>query len=263
VRISGSFLPSWRDDRPAVRIEVVDTGIGIRKDVLPRLFQPFSQADLNVVRKFGGTGLGLAISHQIVELLGGELTVSSILGQGSTFALTVPTGNLDGVAMLRRPSETAQDVARHVSSAQPKSLEGIRILLAEDGYDNRRLIELVLHKSGAEVISVENGRLAVEKAEAESFDVILMDINMPEMDGLEATRLLRSRGYDRPILALTANAMAGDCERCCEAGCDEQLTKPIDRAQLVRAVAAFAKATHDRRKSEAPMAVMMGAIQRY
>jgi CheY-like chemotaxis protein len=173
-------------------------------------------------------------------MLGGELTATSTLGQGSTFTLTVATGNLDGIAMLQRPAETVIDVAQQASLAMPTTLEDVRVLLAEDGYDNRELIEMVLRKVGAKVESVENGRLAVAKAEAESFDVILMDINMPEMDGLEATRLLRSTGYDRPILALTANAMAGDGQMCREAGCNEHLTKPIDRARLIRTVAMFA-----------------------
>jgi PAS domain S-box-containing protein len=240
VRIVGSFLANWRDGRPAVQIEVIDTGIGIREEVLPRLFQPFSQGDESVSRKFGGTGLGLAISRQIAQMLGGELTATSTLGQGSTFTLTVATGNLDGIAMLQRPAETVIDVAQQASLAMPTTLEDVRVLLAEDGYDNRELIEMVLRKVGAKVESVENGRLAVAKAEAESFDVILMDINMPEMDGLEATRLLRSTGYDRPILALTANAMAGDGQMGREAGCNEHLTKPIDRARLIRTVAMFA-----------------------
>lgn len=240
VRIVASFIATWRHGRPAVRIEVIDTGIGIREDILPQLFQPFSQGDASVSRKFGGTGLGLAISRQIARMLDGDLTVASISGQGSTFTLTVPTGNLDGIAMLARPAEMALDIARNASLPSSTTLEGVRVLLAEDGYDNRRLIEMVLRTVGAKVESVENGRLAVAKAEAEQFDIILMDINMPEMDGFEATQLLRSRGYDRPILALTANAMAGDSEKCCEAGCNEHLSKPIDRAQLIRTVASFA-----------------------
>jgi CheY-like chemotaxis protein/HPt (histidine-containing phosphotransfer) domain-containing protein len=239
VRIVGSFLAEWRNGEPAVQIEVIDTGIGIPAEVLPQLFQPFSQGDANISRKFGGTGLGLAISRQIAQMLGGELTVTSVVGRGSTFTLTAPTGRIDGIAMIQRPAETVVDTARQASAATPATLKGVRILLAEDGYDNRELIEMVLRRVGAEVESVENGRLAVAKAEAEPFDVVLMDINMPEMDGFEATRLLRSRGYERPILALTANAMEGDMEKCREAGCDEHLTKPIDRVRLIQAIALF------------------------
>jgi len=239
VRIAASFLPNWRNSRPAVQIDVIDTGIGIREEILPQLFQPFSQGDSSVSRKFGGTGLGLAISRQIMQMLGGDLAATSVFGQGSCFTLTVPTGILDGVAMLDRPAESAVDVAGRASLATPATLEGVRVLLAEDGYDNRELIEIVLRRVGAKIESVENGRLAVARAEAETFDVVLMDINMPEMDGFEATRLLRSRGYDRPILALTANAMAGDSQKCREAGCNEHLPKPIDSVRLIRTIAAF------------------------
>jgi PAS domain S-box-containing protein len=240
VRIVASFLSDGGNGKPAVQIQVVDTGIGIHEEALPNLFKPFSQADSTVFRKYGGTGLGLAISRQIAQMLGGNLTVTSTFGKGSTFTLTASTGDLDGVGMLKSPAETVLDVARQSSLTQPAMLEGVRVLLAEDGFDNRRLIEMVLRKAGANITSVENGRLAVEKAMAELFDVILMDINMPEMDGYEATRLLRSRGYDRPILALTANAMAGDSDKCREAGCNEHLAKPIDRVQLVHSVATFA-----------------------
>ena len=249
VRIVASLLADWRDGQPAVRFEVIDTGIGIREEALPRLFQPFSQADASISQRFGGTGLGLAISHQIALMLGGELKVTSVFGQGSTFALTIPTGPLEGVAMLQRPAEMASDAGGRASLVPPAILEGVRVLLAEDGYDNRLLIEMVLRRVGAEVESVENGRLALAKAEAERFDVVLMDINMPEMDGVEATRLLRLHGYDRPIVALTANAMAGDSQKCREAGCNEHLTKPIDRAKLIRIVATFA----GRQTNEAPL----------
>ena len=250
VRIVASLLADWRDGQPAVRFEIIDTGIGIREEALPRLFQPFSQADASISRRFGGTGLGLAISHQIALMLGGELKVTSVFGQGSTFTLTIPTGPLEGVAMLQQPAEMASDAGGgRASLVPPAILEGVRVLLAEDNSDNRILIEMVLRRVGAEVESVENGRLALAKAEAERFDVVLMDINMPEMDGVEATRLLRSHGYDRPIVALTANAMAGDSQKCREAGCNEHLTKPIDRAKLIRIVATFA----GRQTNEAPL----------
>ena len=238
VRIVVTFLAQWREGRPAIRIDVIDTGIGIREEVLPQLFRPFAQGDPAISREFGGTGLGLALSRHIAGLLGGELTVLSVWGQGSTFTLTIPTGDLRKISMLRNPAE-----AVHLSGGVlPKSgsvdLRGIRVLLAEDGFDNRELIRTVLSKAGAQVEAVENGRLAVARAEAVSFDVILMDINMPEMDGYEATRTLRDRHYDRPILALTANAMSGDSDRCLAAGCNAYLTKPIDRAQLIQAIAA-------------------------
>ena len=236
VRIVTSLLPNWQG-QPAVRVQVIDTGIGIREEVLPKLFEPFSQGDESVFQQFGGTGLGLAISRHIVNMLGGELAATSVWGKGSNFNLTVPTGDLDGVHMLENPAEAEQENAAHTEIQSPKALEGLRLLLAEDGYDNRELIRTVLCAAGATVETVENGQKAVEKAEAEPFDAVLMDMNMPVMDGYEATRLLREHGYERPILALTANAMASDGKKCLVAGCDQHLTKPIDRARLIRTIA--------------------------
>jgi CheY-like chemotaxis protein len=239
VRIVVSLVPSWRSGRPALRIDVVDTGVGIREEVLGRLFQPFSQGDASVSRKFGGTGLGLAISRQVADLLGGELTAQSTFGQGSTFTLTVPTGDLQGVEMVSGCAESVEphQPARRVPFG--KDLAGVRVLLAEDGFDNQQLICTVLRNVGADVEAVENGRLALERAEAQSFDVILMDMSMPEMDGYQAAQALRDRGYQGPILALTANAMSGDGERSRQAGCNEHLTKPIDRSALIRTIGRY------------------------
>ncbi len=239
VRIRVAFLPEWQSAGPAVKIEVIDTGIGIREEALPQLFQPFNQGDASVSRRFGGTGLGLAISRQIAELLGGELTVQSTFGRGSTFSLTVPTGELGGVKMLPRPVEALAESAPEPRPSTGKELAGVRILLAEDGSDNQELIRTVLRMAGAEVEIAENGRVAVDKAQAETFDVILMDMNMPEMDGAEATRILRDRGYAQPILALTASAMPGDAGLSRAAGCDGHLTKPIDRVRLTRTIAEY------------------------
>ena len=249
VRTVASFLPEGWDGQPALRIEVIDTGIGIREEVLPQLFQPFRQGDAAVSRKFGGTGLGLAISHHIAHLLGGDLTATSVWGQGSTFTLTVPTGSLKDIRMLQRPTEVEHETAGHVWQPTAEDLRGVRVLLAEDGFDNRELIRTILQRAGAEVETAENGRLAVAKAESSPFDLILMDINMPEMDGYEATGLLRDRGYRGPIVALTANAMSDDGDRCLTAGCNEYLTKPIDRALLIRTIAAHVdtKAAAERR----------------
>ncbi len=234
VRIVASLVPHSRGDQPAVQIDVTDTGIGIREEALPTLFQPFLQEMTTATGQGGGTGLGLMVSRQIVHLLGGQLTVASVWGQGSTFTLVIPTGNLENTSMIERPAEAARDAGH--APAYP--LQATRILLAEDGYDNREFVRDVLCRAGAEVKCVEDGQRAVAEAQAGTFDVILMDMNMPHMDGYEATRLLRSRGYTRPILALTANAMSDDGERCKEAGCNEHLAKPIDRSRLIRAVAA-------------------------
>ncbi|MEN6406325.1 MAG: PAS domain S-box protein [Thermoguttaceae bacterium] len=238
VRIVASLLSDWRDGQSAIRFEVIDTGIGIREDVLPKLFQPFNQGEDSITQRFGGTGLGLVISRHIAHLLGGELTVHSVFGEGSVFTLIVPTGSLEGVQLLQPPSEEEQQPASQQWQSMPESLRGFHILLAEDGYDNRELIQTVLRKAGADVWTAENGRLAVELARQESFDLILMDMNMPVMDGYEATRLLRSEGYTKPIFALTANAMSDDYEQCLAAGCDQYLAKPVSRTQLIAAIVA-------------------------
>jgi signal transduction histidine kinase/CheY-like chemotaxis protein len=237
VRIVASYIPEWRDGNPAVHIAVIDTGIGIRDEVLRNLFQPFVQGDNAVSREFGGTGLGLAISRQLAELLGGTLTARSVFGQGSCFALTLPVGDLHLDETPPEPADAEQEKILAMLAAPKPDLTGIRVLVAEDGIDNRELIEVVLQNAGATVATAENGRLAVALAETNPFDIILMDMNMPEMDGEEATRLLRSRGCEIPILALTASTMLGDRERCLAAGCDEYLSKPINRPLMLQMIA--------------------------
>jgi PAS domain S-box-containing protein len=239
VRVVAKFLSEACNGQPAVRFQVIDTGIGIRADALPQLFQPFQQADNSIAPRFGGTGLGLAISRHIADLLGGSLTASSVWGRGTTFTLVVPTGSLDGVAMMRSPSQVPQQTACPSSEPAGPILDGVRILLAEDGHDNRELIRTILQHAGAVVEAVENGLEAVEKAKIGTCDIILMDMNMPEMDGYEATRFLRDRGFQKPIVALTANAMSGDSDQCLQAGCNEYLSKPIDRGRLIRTIAAL------------------------
>ena len=240
VRIVATFRPATPQNDATVQIDVIDTGIGISPETMTHLFRPFTQGNSFIPRKYGGTGLGLVISHHIARLLGGALTATSELGTGSTFSLTIPTGSLDGVAMLQNPTEFVIPEADRIKpwTSEVANLTGTRILLAEDGIDNRDLIETLLRHAGAEVATAENGRVAVEKTQDETFDLILMDMNMPEMDGYEATRILRDRGYRGPIVALTANAMIGDSERCLNAGCDGYLTEPIDRKRLIQLVAA-------------------------
>jgi len=242
VRIVIVLLPDWLEGQAAVRIDVVDTGIGIAKEKLAELFQPFSQADPSTSRRYGGTGLGLTISRRIAGLLHGALTVESTPGKGSTFTLTIPAGNLQGIPMIRCLGEAAAGSLAPVSLAptDPHSLAGLRILLAEDGADNQRLITLLLQRSGGSVEIAADGRKAVAMAQAGTFDVVLMDMQMPEMDGYDATRLLRQCGYTRPILALTAHSMSGDHDRCLEAGCNDHLSKPVDRERLISAVAMYA-----------------------
>jgi signal transduction histidine kinase/CheY-like chemotaxis protein len=221
---------------------VRDTGIGVAEEDVARLFQPFSQVDASAKRRCGGTGLGLAISKRLAELLGGTIKVKSGLGQGSTFTLSINPGSLAGVPMLESITNPNANSEATPSSPRLPAVGG-RVLLAEDGPDNQRLIRLVLRKAGLEVELAENGRIAYAKAMAscseQPFDLILMDIQMPECDGYEATRLLRQAGWKRPIVALTAHAMVGDREKCLEAGCDGYITKPIDHKTLLTTIARF------------------------
>jgi PAS domain S-box-containing protein len=217
------------NDGTRIAFEVEDTGIGMTPEQLEQVFEPFVQGDGSTTRRFGGTGLGLCIAKRLTTLLGGELSVRSTPGFGTSFRLDLPFVAIDASVdrFLDEPP-----------AALPKrSLEGLRVLLAEDGADNRRLLGVLLARAGALSNAVENGALVVaevERARAAGtpYDVVLMDMQMPLVDGYGATAALRAAGFDVPVIALTAHAMAGDRERCLEAGCDDYLTKPIDRARL-------------------------------
>ncbi|MBI5851738.1 MAG: response regulator [Planctomycetes bacterium] len=223
-----------------VEFEVIDTGIGMSAEQQARIFRPFAQGDERTTRRFGGTGLGLAISWRLVELLGGTIRVHSELGFGSRFVVAVPTGPLHGVPLLTDPDaedDRATERDRPAPSTQ-RPLANHRVLLAEDGPDNQKLISFLLKKLGSEVVLAENGRIAWERAlaavrDGRPFDLVLMDMHMPEMDGYTATHQLRADGYTGAIVALTANAMDGDEERCLAAGCDGYATKPIQRDVLL------------------------------
>ncbi|HIK90669.1 MAG TPA: response regulator [Planctomycetes bacterium] len=233
--------------RPNLKIEVIDTGIGMTPDQMKSMFQPFTQADASTTREFGGTGLGLTISKRLAEMLGGDITISSCPGEGSTFTVTVETGPLDNVEMLHNVTENLFETSRKKSKATVDSAARLdcRVLLAEDGPDNQRLISFVMKKAGAHVTIAENGRIAMNlvlaaRDRGESFDVILLDMQMPVMDGYEATRNLRAEGCTLPIIALTAHAMSHDRQKCIDAGCDDYTTKPINREQLISMVASYA-----------------------
>ncbi len=231
-------LEASAGERPVIRWNVVDTGIGLDAQQLGRLFQPFTQADNSTARKFGGTGLGLSISRRLARMLGGDVTAASRRNAGSTFSVAVATGDLTGIELDLSPDETiANQPVDTPRDTGPERIAG-RLLLAEDSPDNQLLISSLLKKLGATVVIADNGQVAVELAVAavengEAFDVILMDMHMPLLDGYGATRLLREKGYERPIIALTANAMAGEEQKCLDAGCDDYATKPIHRAKLV------------------------------
>ncbi|MCE5302267.1 MAG: response regulator [Planctomycetaceae bacterium] len=247
IRVVARLLNN-QDREPKLQFDVSDTGIGMTSAQLGVIFHPFTQADSSTSRRYGGTGLGLTISKRLAILLGGDITVASEPGAGSIFRLTVATGPLAGVAFSDRPRSVLE---ARVEPA-PRPTLHCRVLLAEDGVDNQRLLSLVLRKAGADVIIAQNGQEAVELALAtfprwgrryadpvEPFDIILMDIQMPLIDGYEATRRIRQEGYTGPIIALSAHAMSDAVDRCFAAGCDDYLAKPIDRDKLLRKVAEF------------------------
>ena len=229
---------------PRLQVSVTDSGIGIPEDQTPQLFEPFSQIDSSTTRQHGGTGLGLAISKRLAERLGGDITVESTLGSGSTFTVTVTTGPLDGVKMHQVPSPTLLSVGSPAKPEAYGAVVNLRVLLAEDGPDNQRLISFLLKKAGIDVVVADNGQAACDLALAARdkgtpFDVILMDMQMPVMDGYDATRHLRRSNYSAPIVALTAHAMSTDRDKCLRAGCDDYMTKPVDRERLISLIARY------------------------
>jgi signal transduction histidine kinase len=227
---------------PKLQFEVIDTGIGMPAEVAAKLFRPFTQADASTTRKFGGTGLGLSISRRLAQMLDGDITVTSEQGVGSHFSLTLDVGPLENVVTRPSQFDAAKPVAERKASAEYCRLPTqCRILLVEDGPDNQRLISLFVRKAGADISLAENGELGMQAflAAQESrapFDLILMDMQMPVLDGYAATTRLRKLGVTTPIIALTAHAMNGDRQKCLDAGCDDYATKPIDRAALLHLI---------------------------
>jgi PAS domain S-box-containing protein len=226
---------------PLLRFDVTDTGIGMTSEQCARIFEKFSQADSSVTRRFGGTGLGLAISRSLTEALGGEISVTSQPGEGSVFSVTIATGDVSHVTFIDH--ETAmQQLAQRNNNVQDGlniCFKPSRILVTDDTPANRQLVGLVLRKAGLTVEEAENGKQAVDRLATEDFDLVLMDMQMPVMDGFTATRTLRSQGHTLPIIALTANVLQADRERCMQAGCTAFLSKPIDIDALLHRVAEY------------------------
>jgi signal transduction histidine kinase/CheY-like chemotaxis protein len=239
-------------DGPRLAFAVADSGIGLDDGQLAMLFEPFTQGDASTTRRFGGTGLGLSISKRLAEQLGGDIAVDSTAGVGSTFTLTVATGSLDGVEMLDELTHIHRAPAPAGADAPvDRTLRGSRILLVEDTPDNQRLITYHLHKIGVEVDVAGTGQEAIDRTDrAEAggrpYDIVLMDIQMPGMDGYTATGRLRDRGYAGSIIALTASTMRGDRERCLRAGMDDYVAKPIDPGELVASLTRAMGVDHSR-----------------
>lgn len=223
-------------DRWKMIVQVSDTGVGIPADMLEAVFRPFSQADSSFTRKHGGTGLGLTITMRIAEAMGGHVQVESAEGKGSKFIFQVYVDKVEAVKV--KPSTELQTL----DSGKFEGRLDARILLAEDGADNQRLITHILEHAGARVELAENGRQVLEKLDGHSFDVILMDIQMPGMDGLQAAREIRKRKNTIPIIAVTAYAMQRDEGMCLKAGCDDFISKPIDTNLLLRKIVKWQKA---------------------
>ena len=224
-----------------LRFSIADTGIGIEPDQAPALFSPFVQADTSTTRKYGGTGLGLSISKQLVDIMGGKIGFDSKAGQGSTFWFTAifdtPTGSVSSVIVQElRPLRPPGLVAPRRTFAAGR--QDARILVAEDNLTNQRVFQVQLEKLGYACRVVSNGAEAVAAVQKDKYDLVLMDCQMPVMDGFEATRCIReSGGRDVPIVAITANAMAGDRERCIRAGMNDYIAKPMQLDRLAEVLA--------------------------
>jgi signal transduction histidine kinase/ActR/RegA family two-component response regulator len=242
--VTVSMRPTVVNACPGLAVDVTDTGIGMDDAAVARLFRPFVQADESTTRKFGGTGLGLTISKWLAEALGGGLTVRTAPGEGSTFMLRIAAP--PAVAPARADTSPAGPAGLAMPSAAAP-LAGLRILLVDDGADNRRLFAHHLTRAGANVGLAENGRQALDALQSAPADIVLMDMQMPVMDGYHATRAIRDAGSRVPIIALTAHSLSGERDKCLAAGCDDYLTKPASREHLIAMVAKWGGgAGHDR-----------------
>ena len=227
-----------KDNKPYIRFGIEDTGIGIQKDKQAKVFESFTQADGDTTRKYGGTGLGLTITKQLSKLLGGQLTLTSQVGKGSVFSLTIPAG-LD---VTKQPLLDTNNISGCVDIDEEKVGQAEfygNVLVAEDSKTNQVLIEALLEQFGLHVTIVEDGNEAVQKTMAQQFDLIFMDMMMPNMNGYEATKVLRKDNVKTPIVALTANAMKDDDKKCFKAGCDDYLSKPIKRSELLKTIGKY------------------------
>ena len=246
VRIEVSRL-----EGPQIKISVADSGIGMTEEQMNRMFQRFTQADSSTTRRYGGTGLGLAISKTLVELMGGTIGVSSQPGSGSTFWFTLPL-----IAAAHAPSESAAAAVPVLPVAEPAAASSLssdapgggRLLLVEDNFVNQRVAVYMLAKLGHQVDVALHGREAIGMLSKVRYDLVLMDCQMPEMDGFDATRIIRDRSsavldHDVPVIAMTANAFPEDRARALACGMSDFLSKPVDRTVLAAMLAKWLRRT--------------------
>ncbi len=222
--------------REMMYFTVVDSGIGLSQEQMDKIFDAFTQADSSTTREYGGTGLGLSLSKQFAEKMGGTITVESLQGIGSQFTVSISTGEIEQHKLITGSPELPEKSGSIKYSPDYSYQVQGRILVVEDNIDNRQLLSILLEETGATLSFAENGQEAVDKALYQHHDLILMDMQMPVMGGLEATRILRDKNYTRPIVALTANAMKSDYDACIQAGCNDFLTKPINREKLLQLI---------------------------
>lgn len=218
---------SYDSNKHKLIVDVKDSGIGLSPEQQGKIFEEFIQADSSTTRQFGGTGLGLSLSRQLAKKLGGNILVQSELGKGSCFTLSIDTGQIDNNELVYEAPTKDRTSIENKTRNRRKTLKG-NVLLAEDNINNQQLISLYVTRTKANINIVSDGIQAIESAMNNDYDLILMDMQMPNMDGLEATKILRQKGYTKPISALTANAMQQDINQCFDAGCDDFLSKPIN-----------------------------------
>lgn len=219
-------------------IEVVDSGIGMTDEQQEKVFTAFTQADTSTTRKYGGTGLGLTLSKQFAAMLGGSLNIESHAGYGSKMRVVIDTGSLKEVRYYDKPDQLPEEIKPQPAPAYKRNLEG-EVLLAEDNPANQKLIKLYLRNVGAKTTIVENGQEAVNLAVSKKFDLILMDMQMPVMNGVDAVKELRKMEYTGPIIALTANTTIEDRDACINAGCNDFLSKPVDRSKFLNILSEY------------------------
>ncbi len=228
---------------PHLIIDIADTGIGMNPESLENIFDPFVQADASVTRRFGGTGLGLAISRKFARALDGDITVTSKPGKGSTFSIQLPVEDSENVNYLEPEQIALSSMALDMEETERWAFSASKVLVVDDGDENRELVKVLLEDAGVSIDEAENGLVALEKALSGKYDVILMDVMMPVMDGYTAATHMREKGLKQPIVAMTANAMKGFERECLDKGYSDYITKPLDITSFMNMMAGYLQGT--------------------